>query len=304
MKTIKLCIIVALVVLAILGSCKVDDEEDDSSSSSAPPPETAYVGYNNYAVIDGPAIGTNVSSNSNLRKGLTVTLVKKNPYLSISRSFATRGSESVTDSLYFHWILLVSNNTTNNAFCNIKVNTVSFKDSAGDHAPTTALSDNVYGSIGMVGSKYLKSCLSPGEVGYVLQRVTGVSIDIFNLVESVEIQSISYQYASVVTPTVSIMPISYTYDSENDLAKVDIKNAKDDTGYVWIGSSYIIFLDSEGLPVYWSDYDKLKAVPYVIDKDASVTINSEKLDFAGSVTKLKIILGFGVDAWNPAWNIQ
>jgi len=306
MKTNNRILLFALllaVCLLILG-CKGEDEEDEAGATSSAPPETAFIGHNNYSIIDGPAVGLNTVSNEELRKGLTVTLVNDNQYFTLGRSFATRGDSTITDSLYFHWILLVSNNTTNNAFCDIEVKTISFKEANGEDIPSTAINSKVYGSIGLVESKYFKSCLSPGEKGYVLQKVTAISTDFYSLVEGVEIDSISYRYSSVVTPNVTLLPRSYTYDSSNDIAAIVVKNMNEDDGYVWAGFSYILFMDGDGLPVFWSNLNQFSVVPFLLQKEESTTLTTEQLDFAGSVTKLKIIVGFGVDAWNPAWSIH
>jgi hypothetical protein len=299
MITLALAVMLALVV-----GCKDQEGEEDSASSGSAPPETSYVGHNNYALIDGPVIGTNEVSNSNLRKGLTVTVVNSNPYLNAVRSWATRGSETLADSLFIRWIFLVKNDTANNAFCNINVRGISFKDAEGADLVTTALDDVVYGSVGLVQSKYLKSCLSPGEVGYVMQKISGVSADIYNAVEGVEIESISYDNAAAGTPTVSILPLSYTYDSSTDRLKLTAENLNDDTGYLWPATSFIILLDSEGLPVFWNELNKLSLIPIRLEKGEITEVETEELDFAGNVTKAKIILGFGVDAWNPAWSVK
>lgn len=304
MKTKIFVALLIVFALAVLGACKMEEEEEEEPSRSSAPPATTYVGHNNYSIIDGPAIGKNTASNADLRKGLTTTLVNSNQYLSIDRSFATRGDDSIIDGLYFHWILVVTNNTQNNAFCEVSVNTVKFKDSDDEPITSTVSSGLVIGSIGLVNSKSLKSCLGPGESGYVMKKVTGISTGIFEEVNQVEIDSITYKYASVINPNVTILPRSYSYDSSNDVAIVVVKNMNEDPGYFWAGLSYFIFLDADNLPVFWSKLNQFAMVPYSLNKEESVAINSEELDFSGSVQKVKILIAFGVDAWDSAWNIK
>ncbi len=309
----------AVIILAIfIFACS--SEEDQSSPPAVEgdsPVESSFSGQNNIATLEGGEIGSGIVANEYLYK--TISVVLKNP----SSHFSLGPAKIIDDGLSVKLILPVKNNTENLAFCNIVPEGMALYDFADQWIVTTISDNKVIGSLGIADSTDASSCLAADKTGYILQSITAVDesfISLYDDVEQLEIDEITYGSSSVIDPNISVIPQSYSI--KDGAVTVDIKNTNQDYGYVWPGRSYVILLDyddevpedsttdtpgdpiySPGTPFYYFVIDSSFSMPYQLKPGEEAEMESDEIDFEGSSKKAIVILGLGADAFSSAYNV-
>ncbi len=264
--------IISLLMFFIIFNC-ISDKEDDI-------PDKIFTGNNNYATLNGDTIGSGTTDNTLLRKEISISIINPDDKFSFGPSYAT--INSISNSGTYSVIQITNNSSQGFAF--IKINTIIYKDSAGQTLSTNSSGFTyIKGSLGDVGHGiYTSTCLAPNEIGYI------VLIDnnsVFDNLSAIEIGSIEYD-PDVGDPVTKVIPQSYVCSDNEDII-VTVKNTGNSDVSPGIGSYYIL-MDSSDNPLNWG-FLFFESSSLETDSDEILTATSW---YSGASTRLYAIIDF------------
>lgn len=318
---------VFLPVLFFQGCMSEEGEDPDNSASSIPledqAPVTEYTGRNNSAILEGVQVGTLTADNLELSKTLKLTLRTDNKNFLIGPASVSRSEN--TAGLTVRFLLPIKNTSENKAFCGVKTVGLTFKV-AGAGVASDAINKQAIGSVGIANSDSTASCLAPGETGYFFQKVSAAYagfLSFYGEVDEIEIERITVKVVSVINPNLSVAPIIYSYlgaldvidpttdaiilDSTTDVSGAiqltfEITNDNVDPAFIWPSRSYYILLNAEDKPLFWGVINSFTVWPTQLLSGESTVLESTEMLYTGASHRIKVIIGFSVDAFSKAWD--
>ncbi len=203
----------------------------------APPVATST---NNSAEIMGPTIGMDTLSASAIRKTVKVNLMAALPAgLEVTTAHTFGPGKGI-----FYVIGFVNRGVVAGLPCEIRSGMVTLRDGAGQVVLVD--SPGVFtGSVGMVNTRWVESCLASGESGYLLGVKPSTDVDLYARTEQIDFAIVS---TSVGTPVAArVVPTSYSASSSS--LSVTIRN--DGAARVKVGAfSRFVLFDAQG-PIQW-----------------------------------------------------
>ncbi|MEM7436171.1 MAG: hypothetical protein AAF436_13520 [Myxococcota bacterium] len=210
------------------------------------PPTT--ITDNNYARLNGDAVGRGIQSTNALRKTVQITVVTPNPDVEVATTgYVFRRANDVETT---RWHFVLTNRSTSVA-CFIRLSDIMLKDSDGDVLADAGISF-VEGNIGDPGNgMWTGSCLEPGASGPVLDID---SAEVYSAIASIEIGSISTATTTSAPPPAIVRGTSYSRQGSGDAFSVTVENIGAGPAYLG-GSSRYVLLDDANEPLWWSFLD-------------------------------------------------
>jgi hypothetical protein len=259
------------------GSKSSDNTTDTTSDSSSSVSSIT----NNSSVLTGNDIGNGETLNSQLSKSVTLTLQTPHSDISLGTPYVGRGS-STSESIY--WSIPVSNTSSINSHCFIKLNTISFFDSSNTLLTVNSSSYLDGRTKKLSSSGYTNTCLSPNGNGYV----SGIEIisNIYTNVSKIVVGYIDTSSSGLYDSDLSVIPQSYqTSGTYNDPL---IRVTNQTSIKTKLEFSIIYLLDSNNNPIMWSYLSEVD-----IESNSSLDLN-KSLMFDGSVSKIHVFLDLDV----------
>ena len=283
-------------VLALLAACSTDSGPPPTNPPTNPPTQQPDITGNNSAVLTGAPLGSGETGVQRLRKEVSVNLATPNPDFELGTFSATRQSVD-TETIY--WILPLSN-TGSQTRCFVKAVDLTFRDGTGS---TLVVDERAFvdGSVGVLSS-YTSTCLAPRETGYIQGIETDRNVDVYSLLESVDIEKIEVNSSTPSAPEVEIIPQRYDVSMNQDLS-VFVKNQGSQTGYVDSLTSTYTLLDDRNRPLSWGFLDLGPGW------DGELTPNETRnlvntLRYGGEAEKIKVVVDFDNELSASSMSVQ
>ena len=276
----------SLLILIFLASCATDSNPPtDPPPTNPPPTDQPDIVGNNSAVLAGAPLGSGEADVQQLRKEVPVDLITANPDFELGAFSATRLS---TDTQTLYWILPITN-VSDEVRCFVKAVNLTFRDDANSQL---ALDSQAFvdGSVGVLSSVYTNTCLASRETGYLRGIETDNNVDVYSLLESVDIETIEVNAGTPSTPQVEVIPQRYSVSMNQDVS-VFVTNQGNGTGYVSeLGNVYTL-LDAADQPLSWGFLDLGAGWDGEIAPDETRNL-VESLRYSGQAEKVKVVTSY------------
>ena len=286
-------------VLALLAACSTDSgppTNNPPNPPTNPPTQQPDIMGNNSAVLTGVPLGSDEVDVERLRKEVPVNLATSNPDFELGTFSATRQSVD-TETIY--WILPITN-TSNQTRCFIKAVNLTFRDGTGS---TLVVDEQAFvdGGVGVLSS-YTSTCLASQETGYIQGIETDRNVDVYSLLESIDIETIEANSRVPEAPATEVIPQRYNVSMNQDLS-VFVENQGDQTGYVSSLSSTYTLLDAGNRPLSWGFLDLGPGW------DGELTPNETRnlvdtLRYRGEAEKIKVVVDFNNESSSAEMSAQ
>ncbi|MEM7137736.1 MAG: hypothetical protein AAF500_14225 [Myxococcota bacterium] len=210
------------------------------------PPTT--ITDNNYARLNGDAVGGGTQPTSGLRKTVEITVVTPNPDVEVATAgYVFRRANDVETT---RWHFVLTNRSTTVA-CFIRLSDIMLKDVDGNVLADAGISF-VNGNIGDPGNgMWTGTCLEPGASGPVLDID---SAEVYSEITSIEIGSISTATTMSAPPPAIVRGTRYARQGSGDAFSVTVENIGAGPAFIG-GSSRYVLLDDANEPLWWSFLD-------------------------------------------------
>jgi len=255
----------------------------DAGAGSGGPAPT----LDNSADLVGPAIGTEAFDASTMRRVVPVNVTTPLAGLSVGPAYLTRlGSTDETA-----YLSLPVHNTGTGYPCDIKTASYAWRTNTAQIAPPRS---PIYldGSVGAVGTSYLRTCLAPGETGFLIDiEIAEGGVAVFSAVTSIELALSSSTQGKA--PAGQLLPTSYNFGKCGNMPTLRVEatamNAPVRLAVDGLELGPVVFLDADGLPAGWTyvEIDQLTR----LDPGQTVHFYSD-LGWAPAVSRLQVFLPF------------
>lgn len=279
----------SFLILVLLASCATDSNPGPNPPPTNPPTGQPDIAGNNSAVLTGAPLGSGETDVQQLRKEVPVDLITASSDFELGTFSATRPS---TDTQALYWILPITN-VSDEVRCFVKAVNLTFSDDANSQL---ALDSQAFvdGSVGVLSSVYTNTCIASQETGYLRGIETDNNVDVYSLLESVEIETIEVNAGTPSTPQVEVIPQRYSVSMNQDMS-VFITNQGNETGYVSeLGNVYTL-LDAADRPLSWGFLDLGAGWNGEIAPDETRNL-VESLRYSGQAEKVKVVTSYENEA--------
>ena len=236
MNLFRYFVLAFLILLPILTSCGEGGDEDKNS---------AYL-------VTGGQLGTNETPVSELRKNINFSIVSSNSDFTFGTAIAAK---ALATSEAFYWFLSVTNVSSSETYCFIRVENITFT-SADDTVLETEDFSYVEGYTKKLSSSaiYTNTCLEPNQSGHVI----GIEMSVpFNQVANIQINSISKSSSLVEMPAMDMSVLSYSAEqppTTSQEVNINVVNNGPESGQIR-SLSLAILLDDNDVPLIWSFFN-------------------------------------------------